>query len=416
MALRDRVHRLAARALEKQLNDDHSDYAGPHLPCPCGGTCRYVERRARGVSTVFGKANLERAYYHCDACHHGFCPRDRQLGIEDSHLSPGVLRMVGAVGACVSFAEGSALLQEIGGISVSTRQVERDAERLGEDAARFEREVVDAPAGPRVPTMYLGQDGTGVPMRKEELEGRAGKQADGSSKTREMKLVAIWTADDRNKEGRPTRDEGSITYTAAIESAETKDLAKDLAPFTKRVHREAVRRGYDQAVRKVAIGDGAPWLWNIVAEFYDDAIQILDKFHAKEHLQVVANEVFGPKSETGKKWSAERCVEIDRGETALLIAAVGLHALKSEEARKAVGYYITNQHRMDYPKFEAMGLCVGSGVVEAGCKTAIGVRMKRAGMHWTLLGANAIASLRCCRVSRRYEDFWEWRAEQKRAA
>jgi hypothetical protein len=324
--------------------------------------------------------------------------------------------MVGAVGACVSFAEGSALLQEIGGISVSTRQVERDAERLGEDAARFEREVVDAPAGPRVPTMYLGQDGTGVPMRKEELEGRAGKQADGSSKTREMKLVAIWTADDRDKDGRPTRDEGSITYTAAIESAETKDVAKDLAPFTKRVHREAVRRGYDRAVRKVAIGDGAPWLWNIAAEFFDDAIQILDKFHAKEHLQVVANEVFGPKSEAGKRWSAERCAEIDRGETALLIAAVGLHALKSDEARKAVGYYITNQHRMDYPKFEAMGLCVGSGVVEAGCKTAIGVRMKRAGMRWTLVGANAIASLRCCRVSQRYEDFWEWRAEQERAA
>lgn len=415
-AIRDRVHRLAARAMESQLNADRTDYAGAHIACACGGEARYAGRRPRTAVTVVGEIKLQRAYYHCDACEHGFCPRDRLLRIEGSHLSPGVLRMVGAVGACVSFAEGAELLEELGGITVSPRQVERDAERLGEDTARFERVVVDAPSGRPVPTMYLGQDGTGVPMRKEEVEHRAGKQADGSSKTREMKLVAVWTADEHDKAGRPMRDEGSITYTAAIESAETKDTAKELAPFTQRVHREAVRRGYDRAVRKVAIGDGALWLWNIVAEFWPEAIQILDKFHAKEHLQVVANEVFGPKNEAGKTLSAERCGEIDRGETGLLITAIDLHAKKSEEARKAVGYYTNNRHRMDYPRFEAMGLCVGSGVVEAGCKTAIGVRMKRAGMHWTLAGANAIASLRCCRVSARYADFWEWRAEQQRAA
>lgn len=212
------------------------------------------------------------------------------------------------------------------------------------------------------------------------------------------------------------RHEGSISYSAATESAETKDTAKELAPFTQRVRREAVRRGYDRAVRKVAIGDGAPWRWNVVAEFYDDAIEILDKFHAKEHLHAVASDVFGAKSNAGKQWSAARCEEIDRGQTQLLFAAVGVHALKSDEARKAVGYHITNQHRMDYPRFEAMGLCVGSGVVEAGCKTAIGVRMNRAGVHWTLRGVNAIAALRCCRVSGRYEEFMEWWAEQKRAA
>ena len=119
MAIRARVHRLAARALERQLNDDHSDYVGAHTPCACGVSARYAGRRARTVVTVFGEAHLERAYYHCDHCGHGFCPRDRTLKIEDSHLSPCVLRMVGAVGACVSFAEGSALLQEIGGITVS---------------------------------------------------------------------------------------------------------------------------------------------------------------------------------------------------------------------------------------------------------------------------------------------------------
>jgi len=393
------------------LNTDHSDQGEPFLACACGGLARFAGRRPRTIITVLGEIGIERAYYHCEACGQGFCPRDQALGIEGSHLSPGVLRMVGAVGASVSFEEGAGLLLELAGITVPTRQVERYAERLGEEAARFEREVVEAPVGPRPQTMYLGQDGTGVPMRKEELAGRPGKQADGSSKTREMKLCAVWTADARDKEGHPTRDDGSITYTAAIESAQTKDTDKEVAPFAQRVEREAKRRGFDRASRKVAIGDGALWLWNIVSECFPGAIEILDKFHAKEHVHDVAKEVFGAGTDLGGAWSKQRCDEMDEGKIDLLIAAVSEHASRSEEARKCAGYFTNNRHRMDYPKFESMGLCVGSGVVEAGCKTAVGVRMKRAGMRWTLRGANAIAALRCCRVSGRYEDFWEWKAE-----
>lgn len=270
--LRERVLRLAGRALEQALNADHSDGGEPHRACACGGLARFAGRRPRTIVTVLSEIEIERAYYHCEACGRGFCPRDRALGIEGSHLSPGVLRMVGAVGASVSFEEGAGVLKDLAGISVPTRQVERYAERLGEEAARFEREVSEAPAGPLPETMYLGQDGTGVPMRKEELAGRPGKQADGSSKTREMKLCAIWTADARDRDGRPTRDEGSITYTAAIERAETGATDKLLAPFARRVEREAQRRGFDEASRRVAIGDGAPWLWNIVAECFPGTI------------------------------------------------------------------------------------------------------------------------------------------------
>ncbi len=205
--------------------------------------------------------------------------------------------MVGAVGAAVSFEEGAGLLEDLAGIRVPTRQVERYAERLGEEAARFEREVSEAPAGPLPGTMYLGQDGTGVPMRKEELAGRPGKQADGSSKTREMKLCAIWTADTRDRDGRPTRDEGSITYAAAIERAETKATDKRLAPFARRVEREAKRRGFDEASRRVAIGDGAPWLWNIVAECFPGTIEILDTDHAREHIHDVARALLGAGAE-----------------------------------------------------------------------------------------------------------------------
>jgi hypothetical protein len=402
---------LAARVVERLLNSDARDHTGAVLPCSCGKSARFAGRRARTIVSVLGELRLTRAYYHCAACEHGFCPRDRALDIEGSHLSPGALRMVGAVGAAVSFEEGAGLLRELAGIKVPARQVERYAERLGEAAAAFEREIFEAPENTPAATMYLGQDGTGVPMRKEALHGRSGKQADGSAKTREMKLCTVWTADSRDKDGRPTRDPGSISYTAAIESAETKPTAKTLAPFAQRVEREAQRSGFAAASRQVALGDGAAWLWNIVAECFPNAIQILDKFHAKEHVHEVANAVFGAGTDLGREWSRQRCAEMDAGKIEALISGVAAYSSRSEVARTCVGYFTSNRARMDYPRFEQLGLCVGSGVVEAGCKVAIGARLKRAGMRWSEPGANAIAALRCCRLSNRYEDFWAWRAQ-----
>ena len=394
------------------MNADQRDHAGAHQPCGCGQLARFAGRRPRTILCALGALRLQRAYYHCAHCGQGFFPRDRVLGVEDSYLSPGVQRMVGVVGAAVSFVEGAGLLRELAGLKVSARQVERDAERLGAQAARFEREDSQPPASAAASTMYLGQDGTGVPMRPEALRGRAGKQADGSAKTREMKLCTVWTAQRRDAKGRPTRDPGSISYTAAIESAETKPTAKTLSPFAQRVEREARRSGFTAATRQVVIGDGAAWLWNIASECFPNAIQILDKFHAKEHVHEVAKAVFGAGTDLAHQWARQRCEEMDSGQLDALIVAITEHASHSELARTCAGYFTTHRQRMNYPAFETMGLCVGSGVVEAGCKTAIGARMKRAGMHWTESGANAIAALRCCRLSRRYEDFWAWRAAQ----
>src|SRR3989337_2730045 len=136
-------------------------------------------------------------------------------------LSPGVLRMVGRVGAMVSFEEGHALLRELAGVDVATTHVERAAEDLGREIAADEQRVVEppVPTEPLAPTLYLGMDGTGVPVRKAEVEHRAGKQPDGSAKTREVKLVTVWSAEGRDAAGTPVRDEGSISYSAALESA-----------------------------------------------------------------------------------------------------------------------------------------------------------------------------------------------------
>lgn len=325
--------------------------------------------------------------------------------------------MTGTVGAMVSFEEGSQLLQELAGVPVDAKQVERAAEALGAEVAADEKQD-SAPANqePLPSTLYLGVDGTGIPMRAHELLGRSGKQADGSAKTREVKLCTVWSAEARDEEGRPVRDPGSVTYTAALESAATLDTDEVTSAFTQRVLREASRRRFTEAERTVVIGDGAAWIWKIAHELFPHAIQIVDRFHVKEHLSNVGKAIYGPTSKQATIWMHRRHQQLDRGQLPELLRALRRHADHCDEASKCLQYIQNNRARMDYPRFHEQGLCTSSGVVEAGCKVAIGTRLKRAGMHWTVRGSNAIIALRCSKLSGRFQDFWERRALIRKTA
>jgi hypothetical protein len=417
MAVRRQALHLAGRAVQQRLNADLSDAEPAHLRCACGQLARYAGRRPKTFQSVLGLLKLERAYFHCAACGHGFCPRDLQLGLENTSLSPAVTRMIAAVGAMVSFQEGSQLLSELAGVAVDARQVQRTAKALGSQIAEDEKQQTEPVDDLPLPsTLYLGIDGTGVPMRAAELQGRAGKQPDGRAQTREVKLCTIWSAETHDAEGRPVRDEGSVSYTAAIESAATLDTDEVPAAFTQRVLREAARRRFTSAQRTAVLGDGAPWIWKIAQELFPSAIQIVDRFHVKQHLSEVSKAIYGADSKQAQEWAQRRHEELDSGRLPDLLRALRRHADQSEAARKCFQYIHRNRDRMKYPAFEALGLCTSTGVLEAGCKVAIGTRLKRAGMHWSTAGANAIIALRCCRLSGRFQDFWERRAERKRAA
>lgn len=413
MAARRKALAVAARVIECRINADTSDHTGAAMRCPCGEMARYAGRRAKTFQTALGLMRLERAYYCCD-CGKGLFPRDHSLGLQQTSLSPSVTRMIGATAAMVSFEESSELLGELAAVHVDAKQVERTAEALGREIEAYER-IPLARAAPLAETMYLGLDGTGIPMRQAELEGRVGKQGDGSSKTREVKLVTVWTAQGRDEQGNAVRDPGSVTYSAAIESAASLN-PDEVSMFAQRVDREAQRRGFDQARRRVALGDGAPWIWNIVAEQFPGAIQIVDLYHAKEHMFQVAKAIYGASSELAKQWATQRNDEIDAGDLDDVLLALAVHKNTNQEARKCFDYVTNNRDRMRYPDFRAQGLSVGSGVVEAGCKVVVGARLKRAGMHWSAAGANGIISLRCSKLSGRFEDFWEARSSRMRHA
>ena len=381
---------LAARTLETHLNQDHSD-ATPSHNCSCGGSARYAGRRTKEFVTVLGPMRLARAYYHCGDCGHGFCPRDRALGLEGSSLSPALMRMVGAVASMVSFQESSQLLEELAGVDVGTKQVQRSAQALGEQVAGYERQTREPDSGLPLPaTLYLGLDGTGVPIRSTEMQGRAGKQPDGSAPARPR-------FGHLHRGHRERRHPGYGPPAFGVRESESQ------------------RRRFGQAPRQVVLGDGARWIWNLAGELFPEAVQIVDRFHAKERLHTLSKSLYADR-QSGQEWAQQRCAELDAGRIETLLSVLATEASHHEEGQAACTYFQENRHRMRYTQFEAQGLCTSTGVVEAGCKNAIGARLKRSGMHWSLRGANSIMALRCIRLSGRFEDFWEWRSNSKAAA
>ncbi len=192
------------------------------------------------VQTALGRLTLERAYYHGADCGQSFFPRHDLLGMAGASLSPAVTRRTGSAAALVSFAEASNLPDELAGVRVESKHVERAAEALGRAIADDERAVLE-PAAPSAPILYLGMDGAGVAVRKEAFEGRPGQPPDGSAKTREVKLTTVCTAETIGKEGRPMRAPGSVTCSAAIESAACRDTDRESSEFARLRARAAVR-------------------------------------------------------------------------------------------------------------------------------------------------------------------------------
>jgi hypothetical protein len=236
------------------------------------------------------------------------------------------------------------------------------------------------------------------------VEGRTGKGNNGRAHTREVKLGCVFTQTKVDAGGWPMRDEDSTTYTGAIETAEE---------FSRRLYTEAQRRGWDRAQKKVVMGDGAEWIWNLAQEQFPGAIEIVDLYHARQHVWDLGSKLY-PRDEAAKRrWAMSHQHWLDAGKIEPLVGR--LRALGTERQEPAedieteANYFERNAARMRYPTFRKQGLFVGSGVIEAGCKTLIGARLKRSGMFWTVRGANAVIAVRCCRQSREFDDYWESR-------
>ncbi len=400
------MHNLGRIILEKWLNMNVDGSIETDKKCGQGHQIKFMGIRKKEVITVVGKIVLKRNYYYDRECSKGWSPKDRELGIEGSSFSPGVQRMMGRAGSNRPFALSEEDILEMAGLEINAKAIERDCHQLGKEAEDFVKHIQteEESANGRKDIMYISMDGTGVPVIKEETEGRRGKSEDGHAKTREAKLGCVFTQMTVDENNHPVRQENSTTYVGAIETAEQ---------FSKRISAEAMRRGVEKAKKVCIIGDGAPWIWNIAQENFWNAIQIVDLYHAREHYWECARLVFPTKSQRLREWTEKRKEELDSGNVEAVIKAIKRLRPKTEQAvqacRSSIGYFKQNKKRMRYDKFRAQGLFVGSGVIEAGCRSVIGQRLKQSGMHWTVSGANSIIALRCILQSHRWENFWEYR-------
>jgi hypothetical protein len=411
MAVRSAMHRAGAAALTELLEFPAPANSQRTVACPCGQPAPYRELRSKPVLTAVGQVQVSRPYYLCPHCHTGQFPVDVELDIERTEFSPGVRRMQALVGQQAPFDHGREQMKVLAGLEVTTKSVERTAEAIGGDVAQQEQQQIQRavqldltiPIGQPVPILYVQMDGTGVPVVKKETVGRQGKTDGQPAHTREAKFGCVFTQTTWDEEGFAIRDPDSTTYTGAIETA---------VEFGKRIYLEAWKRGWSRAKKKVVIGDGAEWIWNLVAEHFPDAIQIVDLYHARQHLWEVARQLYPHEEVKQKAWmKVHQKRLLDKGKIEKLVGALrSIEAANPQMAKKIrteADYFERNAERMCYPKFRRQHLFVGSGVIEAGCKTVIGARLKQSGMFWTVQGANAILALRCCHLNHRFEDYWE---------
>jgi len=411
MGFRAALHQAGAAALTQLLQFAVPAADQRSIPCPCGHQAHYRELRSRQLLTALGEVELSRPYYLCPRCHHGQFPTDLELDIDKTEFSPGVRRMHALVGQDAPFDHGREQMKVLAALEVTTKSVERTAEAIGEDIAQREREEIDKAIqldlpvvlGKPIPVLYIEMDGTGVPVVKKETVGRQGKTDGQPAHTREVKLGCVFTQTTYDKEGFPIRDPDSTTYTGAIETAEE---------FGKRIYLEAYQRGWEHAAKKVVLADGAEWIWNLADLHFPGAIQIVDLYHARQHLWELARKLCPNDPVMQKAWMKKHQSRmLDKGKIEKLV--LSLRSIDStnpdviEKIRIEAAYFERNAERMRYPKFRHQHLFVGSGVIEAGCKTVIGSRLKQSGMFWTVRGANAIVALRCCHLNRQFEDYWE---------
>lgn len=408
-AVRFAVLAIGAGALEKLLENLCRGRRDQAVVCACGERMQSKGVREKEVRTILGPLTLRRSMFQCPACGAAQFPDDEALNVENTSFSPGLRRMMSRAGGNTTFKEAAEDLRIYAGVTVGAKDVERTAEASGaamEQWAQAERDALLADEEWKqvkkdIPVLYVCMDGTGVPVTKTETAGRKGKQPGGQAKTREAKLGCVFTQTTVDEEGFAVRDPGSTSFTGAIETADE---------FGTRIYAEALRRGLQRAGKVVVLGDGAEWIRNLVELYFQGATQIVDLYHARERVCKIISMLFKDNEKNKNLYRLKWWSLLDEGKIEKFIAdatsRIPWDCEIKEDIKKEIGYFANNLARMRYNKFREQGLFVGSGVIEAGCKTVIASRLKHSGMEWSVRGANSIISLRCIAHSNRTEDFW----------
>jgi hypothetical protein len=384
------------------------------IKCRCGGEAKYLYRRTGTLRTMFGQVRYRRAYYACQQCGQGTYPLDEQLGLRPNAMSAEVERLAGMVGVERPFEQGSRLFEELTLVSLSDHSLDKAAQAYGEEQMRREAEweakaydmegLLERKRTVKAPRRLYGSiDGGRVHIRGESVQDAV---------WRELKAGAWFVT----RAQPPARPDGEWSIRAENVHYYT-DIC-DVEAFSRLVWSTGVQQHAQLAAELIILGDGARWIWDMVAEHFPQAIQIVDWFHACEYLEAVAKVAF--KDETQREaWAAQTKTALWEGRLDDVIAACQQHVTPNRDddpARKAVTYYTNNRQRMDYPTYRANGYHIGSGTIESGIKHIGTLRMKVAGAIWNLEPARKVAKARAAYLSGQWDELAARRTHLARAA
>lgn len=436
------IFTIGRKIMEGRMRKEQESEPVPtKLQGACGHQQHLVSYRSKTLLTLFGEVEWKRAYYQCQVeadtepeqaaqCSGGRAPADQTWGVQGTRTSPGVQQYISYLCAMLTFEDAAETFRRMLPLGMSARQALNLMKPVGKAFAAREDDEVNAlfgkavqsqtnedeqPAHKRVKDirrLYIELDGIFARMRRGSVAMEDHELKRRGDIYREMKVGATFLAErglERSElaEGVyiDTPQEGSMRYVA-------RRTAK--GGFGPLLYALAQASGLSRAQQVVVLGDGAVWIWKLVAEHFPEAVQIVDLYHAEEHVWEVAHAVYGSQSQQACIWAKQACTLLVHGQIENLVEAIGkLPTIPPAEGEsrsvpdKAVDYFTTNAQRMRYPTFRAQGMHIGSGIAEAACKTVVETRAKRSGMRWTPEGLDAVLPLRTAKLNGTYDQFWD---------
>jgi hypothetical protein len=387
------MRRFGAGLLGELLSARFGKQQGRWRACECGGRQKFIGYRARRAVTLLGDAQVERACYRCLDWGAMYYVGAVELGDAQGGKTVGVQEALSLLAAHMPFGEATDKLGKLLGIRTCTSEAEKQAERWGdrlEAAAEAEVEAVFEHHLEVLPEatperLYVALDGCKVELRDQWREARIG---------------AVYDTRGRDEEGIDRA--GRTTYVGLVH--------RHYHEFGQRLYVEAMRRGGGQAQELIVLGDGAPWIWELAQMHFPGATQIVDWYHASQHLWTVAHAVYGEGTDRAREWAERQHERLRAGHVDRVVRTLRTlrthHPAHADLFRTNAEYFRTNRHRMRYHQFRRRGLHIGSGVVESACRHASADRLKRAGMRWTQRGAQATLNLRLLDLNGRWDAYW----------
>jgi hypothetical protein len=427
---------LGRAMLEQVLNQAGEETERPaRREGRCGHPQALVGMRPKQLHTLMGKVVIRRAYYQCKGedgepsveCRCERTPFDQVWGLLRGRSSPGVQKLLGKLVARMTLAEAVETFTSILPLAMSERQALNVIQPVGEALRKQEAEQVQtlfeqganketqpseqsAVLGPSIRRLYIETDGVMARLRRGSVVMEAAETRRKGDVYREIKVGAVF-------EGIPGRERSELVPGVFLDEPGPISYVAQRLPveaFGPFLYALAKQCGIDRAQEVVVLGDGARWIRRVVEEHFPQAIQIVDLYHAREHLWNVANAVYGPATAEGAAWAKQADDLLSHGkieEVAAFIAQLPAIPTDPDASRSIpdieADYFLSNAERMRYPAFRAKGMHIGSGIAEAACKTVVSTRTKRSGMRWTPDGLDAVLALRTSVLNRSYDSFWD---------